>query len=119
MTYSGEQVPATPANAVRRAMRSAEEAGILRLCALLAGAMPGVQDRARGGPDTAGADMTKAIEALEEWFKDRPQSIKDTARSSPPLESLSGSQKRGSTGPFALTSKATGQYRWNLTGMTL
>ena len=28
-------------NAVRRAMRSAEEAEILRLCALLAGAMPG------------------------------------------------------------------------------
>ena len=28
--------------------------------------------------------MTKAIEALEEWLKDRPQSIKDTARLSPP-----------------------------------
>ena len=28
--------------------------------------------------------MKKAIEALEEWLKDRPQSIKDTARSSPP-----------------------------------
>lgn len=41
MTYSLMSKCHHANNAVRRAMRSAEEAEILRLCALLAGAMPG------------------------------------------------------------------------------
>ena len=41
MTYSLMSKWHHANNAVRRAMRSAEEAEILRLCALLAGAMPG------------------------------------------------------------------------------
>ena len=41
MTYSVMSKCHHANNAVRRAMRSAEEAEILRLCALLAGAMPG------------------------------------------------------------------------------
>ena len=41
MTYSVMSKCHHANNAARRAMRSAEEAEILRLCALLAGAMPG------------------------------------------------------------------------------
>ena len=41
MTYSVMSKCHHANNAARRAMRSAEEAEILRLCALLAGALPG------------------------------------------------------------------------------
>ena len=76
------------------------------------GAMPGkVQDRARGGPDTAGADMTKQSKRWKSGLK-TVRNPSRTARSSPPVESLSA-HKTGSTGPFALTAR-TGQYRWNL-----